>query len=70
MLSRSLKQFDPPNEKTYIYEIAEGTNFKTSNGKIFCMGKIRRTRFEAIELQSWRSYAFNPNAEVEVLLDS
>jgi hypothetical protein len=70
LLSRSLKQFDPPNEKTYIYEIAEGTHFKTSNGKIFCMGKIRRTRFEAIELQSGRSYAFNPNAEVEVLLDS
>ena len=34
------------------------------------MGKIRRTRFEAIELQSGRSYAFHPNAEVEVLLDS
>lgn len=70
LLSRSLKQFDPPNEKTYIFELVEGAKFKASNGKIFLKGKKRRTRFEATELNSGRSYAFNPNAEVELIKDS
>lgn len=67
MLSRALKRFDPPNEKSYIFELNEGTKFKTANGKIFQKGKKRRTRFEATELSTGRKYAFNPNAEVELI---
>ncbi|WNH13444.1 SprT-like domain-containing protein [Thalassobellus suaedae] len=66
-LALSLKKFDKPNNKTYIFEVPVGSNFKLYNGRIFQMGRKRVKRFECIEIQTGRLYLFNPNAEVELL---
>ncbi len=66
-LSLALKQFDDPNNKTYIFEVPHGSNFKLYNGRIFTMGKKRTKRFECKEVKTGRMYLFNPNAEVELL---
>jgi len=66
-LALALKQFDEPNDKTYIFEVPEGISFRLHNGRIFRKGKKRTKRYECLELKSGRLYLFNPNAEVEVL---
>ena len=66
-LALALKQFDAPNNKTFIFEVPFGANFKMYNGRVFKKGKKRVKRHEAIELNSGKLYLFNPNAEVEVL---
>lgn len=66
-LSLALKQFDPVNDKNYIFEIPYGSTFRIHNGKIFKKIALRTKRYECIELSSGRIYLFNPNAEVEVL---
>ncbi|WP_310992809.1 SprT-like domain-containing protein [Aequorivita marina] len=66
-LSLALKQFDPPNDKNYIFEIPFGSHFRLYNGKIFKRGKQRVKRFECLEVATGRTYLFNPNAEVEFL---
>ncbi|WP_067147258.1 SprT-like domain-containing protein [Pseudotamlana agarivorans] len=66
-LSLALKQFDEPNDKTYIFEVPMGHNFKIYNGKIFKMIKKRVKRFECVEVKSGKVYLFSPNAEVELL---
>lgn len=66
-LSLALKQFDEPNDKTYIFELPLGSNFKLYNGRIFKKGKKRVKRFECMEIKTGRLYLFNPNAEVEWL---
>ncbi len=66
-LALALKQFDEPNDKTYIFEVPLDSDFKLYNGKIFKRGKKRVKRFECIEIKTGRLYLFNPNAEVELL---
>jgi hypothetical protein len=66
-LSLSLKSLDPPNNKIYIFDVKPGSIFIASNGKIYKKGKKRRTRYECISIDSGRIYAFNPNAEVELI---
>lgn len=66
-LSLSLKQFDEPNDKTYIFEVPFGNTFKLYNGKVFKMGNKRVKRYECVEVKSGKRYLFNPNAEVELL---
>ncbi|MEW5676422.1 SprT-like domain-containing protein [Flavobacterium enshiense] len=66
-LSLALKQFDPVNDKNYIFEIPYGSTFRIHNGKIFKKIALRTKRYECIELQTGRIYLFNPNAEVELL---
>lgn len=67
ILSLALKQFDEPNDKTFIFEVPLGQSFKIYNGKIFKKGEQRTKRFECVEVKTGRTYLFNPNAEVEVL---
>ena len=67
VLALRLKQYDPPNGKTFIFEVPEGAAFRLYNGKLFRKGPKRRTRFECTELSSGRLYVFNPNAEVELI---
>jgi len=67
VLSRVLKQFDAPNDKTYIFEIPFGSTFKLYNGKIFKKGNKRVKRYECIEIKTGKLYLFNPNAEVEII---
>lgn len=66
-LALALKQFDKPNDKTYIFEIPLGSKFKLYNGKVFQMGQKRVKRFECLEVKTGRLFLFNPNAEVELL---
>ena len=68
-LTLALKAFDPPNKKTYIFQIQEGAKFIASNGKTFKKGKKRRSRYTCMAIDSGRMYAFNPNAEVKLLED-
>ena len=66
-LSLVLKQFDPDNDKNYIFELPYGSTFRLYNGKIFRKGNKKIKRYECVELSSGRVYLFNPNAEVELL---
>ena len=66
-LSLALKQYDPPNGKSFIFEIPHGGVFRLYNGKIFRRGNKRVKRYECVEVASGRVYLFNPNAEVEYL---
>ena len=66
-LSLALKQFDEPNDKTYIFEVPFGNKFKLYNGKVYIKQNKRVKRYECIEVKTGRMYLFNPNAEVEVL---
>lgn len=66
-LSLALKQFDPPNDKNYIFEIPMGATFRLPNGRIFKRGNKRVKRYECLEVASGRLYLFNPNAEVEFI---
>ncbi len=66
-LSLALKQFDEPNDKTYIFEVPFGNTFKLYNGKVFKMGNRRVKRYECVEVKTGRTYLFNPNAEVQLL---
>lgn len=66
-LSLALKQFDPPNDKSYIFEIPRGSLFKLYNGKVFQKGERRIKRYECVETATGKVYLFQPNAEVELL---
>ncbi|MFD1162670.1 MULTISPECIES: SprT-like domain-containing protein [Hwangdonia] len=66
-LALALKQFDAPNNKTYVFEVPLGQAFKLYNGKIFKKGNKRVKRYECVELKTGKLYLFNPNAEVELL---
>lgn len=66
-LSLALKQFDPTNNKNYIFEIPPAGLFRLYNGKVFRRGNKRVKRFECIEIETGRTYLFNPNAEVEFI---
>lgn len=66
-LALALKEYDPPNDKNYIFEIPLGGQFRLYNGKIFERGKQRVKRYECMEVATGRVYLFNPNAEVEFL---
>ena len=66
-LSLALKQFDPVNDKNYIFEIPAGGNFRLYNGKIFKRGNKRVKRYECLEVATGKIYLFQHNAEVEFL---
>ncbi|MFD2552601.1 SprT-like domain-containing protein [Bizionia sediminis] len=66
-LAFALKQFDPPNNKTYVFEIKDGQVFKLYNGKIFRKEYKRVKRIACTEIKTGKLYLFNPNAEVELL---
>jgi SprT protein len=66
-LALALKQFDEPNNKTFIFEVPLGDAFKLYNGKVFKKGKKRTKRFECVEIKTGKLYLFNPNAEVEII---
>ncbi|MFL0352068.1 SprT-like domain-containing protein [Xanthomarina sp. GH4-25] len=68
-LALALKQFDEPNNKTYVFQIPVGASFKLYNGKVFKKGQTRTKRIECVEIRSGKLYLFNPNAEVELIED-
>ncbi|MDO1499745.1 SprT-like domain-containing protein [Winogradskyella maritima] len=66
-LALALKQFDEPNDKTFIFEVPEGASFRLYNGRIFKRGIKRRVRIECLEIATGKIYLFNPNAEVDLI---
>lgn len=66
-LSLALKAFDAKNDKSYIFEIPEGSVFRIYNGRLFKKGSVRTKRYECVEISSGKIYLFQPNAEVELL---
>ena len=66
-LALALKQYDAPNDKSFIFDVPYGQKFKLYNGKVFKMGSQRRKRYECVEVRTGRIYLFNPNAEVEII---
>lgn len=66
-LALALKQYDPENDKHYVFEIPFGSTFRIHNGKIFKKIAQRTKRFECLEISTGKTYLFNPNAEVELL---
>jgi len=66
-LALALKQYDPPNDKAYVFEVPFGSTFKLHNKRIFKKGNKRVKRFECVEVNTGKLYLFNPNAEVELL---
>lgn len=67
-LSVALKNYDPPTDKNYIFEIPTGATFRIYNGKIFKKGNKRVKRYECVEIATGKVYLFQPNAEVEQLV--
>ena len=66
-LAFALKQFNENNDKTYVFEVPLGKDFKLYNGRVFKKGNKRRKRFECMEVKTGKLYLFNPNAEVELI---
>ncbi|MAS21258.1 MAG: sprT domain-containing protein [Leeuwenhoekiella sp.] len=66
-LSLALKEFDPPSDKNYIFELPKGSLFKIYNGKVFEKGNRVVKRYECKETTTGKIYLFQPNAEVELL---
>lgn len=63
-LTRALNMYNEKSEKSFIFELENGSIFSFNN-KSFKKGAQRRTRFECVEMASKKVYLFNPNAEVE-----
>ncbi|MFD0964725.1 SprT-like domain-containing protein [Pseudofulvibacter geojedonensis] len=66
-LSVALKEYDPENEKHFVYRLPAGSVFRIYNGKVFKKGNKRIKRYECLELNTGKVYLFQPNAEVELL---
>ena len=66
-LSVALKNYDPPSNKNYIFELPTGTVFKIHNGKVFKKGARLVKRYQCVEVNTGRTYLFQPNAEVDII---
>lgn len=66
-LALALKQFDKKTDKTFIFELEDGTFFKIYNGRVFQKVSKRVKRFECVEISTGKRYLFNHNAEVEAV---
>ena len=63
-LVMALNNFDPVNEKNYIFELERGEVFEIHNGRRFIRGKKRVKRYECREVDTGRMYLFSPHAQV------
>lgn len=66
-LSLALKSFNQKSNKSFIFEIPFGADFTFKN-RTFRMGTKRRTRYECLELHSNKTYLFNQNVEVKMIV--
>ena len=57
-LAMALSEFDPISNKTYIFELEEGTFFSIADGRKFRLGKRRVKRFECQEISTQKKYIF------------
>ena len=63
-LVMELGKFDPIRDRTYIYELEEGTLFSIADGRALRLGRKRVKRFECEEISTQKKYIFSPHAEV------
>lgn len=66
-LALALKRYDLENDKSYIFEIPEGSLFRIYNGRIFKKGHKKVKRYLCEEVHTGKLYLFKPHAEVELL---
>lgn len=68
-LAFALKRYDHQTEtgKTLVFQLEDGSLFKTHNGKVFKRGAKRVKRYECLEVNTGKLYLFNPNAEVDLI---
>ena len=67
-LTRVLKNYDAKDKTVLVEDLKEGTQFKTSDGRIFKRGKQIRKRIEGVEIRSGKLYLFSPVYEVEPVI--
>ena len=65
-MSVALKSFDQPTDKVYIFELEFGTYFITTAGRRFQRGKKLRKRYECLEVDTGKTYIFQPNVQVQL----
>jgi len=66
-LALAMKKYSEKSDKSFIFEIPFGSDFVFKN-RIFRQGNKRRTRYECQEIKSKKTYLFNQNAEVELVI--
>ena len=65
-LMRVLRTYDEKKSNlVFVETVAEGSLFKTHDGKIFRKGEKVRKRFKCVEVKTKRLYLFSPVYEVE-----
>jgi len=70
LLSVAFSKYDTQlGSENYVFEVPLGSLFKIYNGKIFKKGPKRVKRYECLEVSSGRTYLFQPNAQVEFLIE-
>ncbi|NVJ63600.1 MAG: SprT-like domain-containing protein [Flavobacteriaceae bacterium] len=68
VLSIALKQYDTRSSFiAFIYELPDGSLFKTTNNRVFKKVSKRVKRYECMELTTKKIYLFQPNAQVELI---
>lgn len=67
MMSVALKSYDPESDKSYIFEIPQGTVFIGPRGQKFQKGEKLRKRYQCVEISTGKVYLFQPNAQVTIL---
>ncbi len=65
-MSIALKGYDTTTDKIYIFELEYGSYFITSSGRRFQKGKKLRKRYECLELDTGKTYIFQPNVQVQL----
>lgn len=69
-LSIALKSYDERlSERSYVFELPLGSVFKIYNGKMFKKGRKRVKRYECTEIPTGKIFLFQPNAEVELIIE-
>ncbi len=68
-LAMALSQFDPDNNKSFIFELEKGTRFSMPNQKVYIMGALRRKRYACEEENTGRVFLFAAHCKVEVCPD-
>lgn len=66
-LDRDLGRYDAQESGVFVEELPEGALFAYREKRIFKKGNKRRKRYECLELETKRSYFFQPNARVKPL---
>lgn len=68
VLLRTLKAYDKKNGTSlFVESLAEGTLFKTHEGRIFKKGEKMRKRYRCVEVATKRLYLFSAVYEVEMI---